>query len=114
MREIDMVCKPTEKRNSVIAELSLTKKIRCDVCIRHLLESMYRHGFETIACCCGHGVYPLTIVCKSNTGTDRYYEVVSGIEIRRTRNFYKLDEQGFYYIPEVIQRSLYENNNIVW
>lgn len=96
-----MICNPTEKRNSVIAELTPSKRIRCDACVRYLLETMYRNGIKTVASCCGHGIYPLTIACKSNTGTGKYYEVVSGIEIKRTRNFYKLDEQGFYYIPEV-------------
>lgn len=87
-----------QKRNSVIAELPI-KKIRCDKCIRNLIESMNVYGYNTVACCCGHGKYPLTIVCKTRTG--KYYDVVSGKSIQRIRNFYRLDSEGYYYIPEV-------------
>lgn len=90
-----------QKRNSVVANLTPNKSVRCDSCIRHLIELMYRHGFNTVACCCGHGKYPLTIICKSKTCHNRYYDVVSGKVITRTRNFYKKDSDGYYYIPEV-------------
>jgi len=94
-----------KKHSSVFASLTPCKRIRCDKCIRHLLESMYRHGFESVASCCGHGIYPMTIVCRSKTGGDRYYEVLSGKVITRTRNFYKKDMAGNYFIPESLGRK---------
>jgi len=54
-----------------------------------------------VACCCGHGRYPTTIVVKYSSG--RIREVLSETDIPRTRNFYKLDSEGFYYIPEVVK-----------
>ncbi len=96
-----MKCELTEKRNSVeeiiIHEQEL-KRIRVDKCIRKLIKSLTNHGYNTVACCCGHGIYPVTIVCKESNG---YVELISGIKIPRTRNFYRLDSEGFYYIPEV-------------
>ena len=47
----------------------------------------------------GHGRYPLTIIYRTADG--RFYELFSGKQIHRTRNFYKKDKNGFYYIPEI-------------
>ena len=91
-----------QQRSTVIAELSPDKKVRCDPCIRHLLETMYRHGIRTVASCCGHGRYPVTIIAYSKLN-DHYWEVCSGKQIRRTRNFYKMDKNGYYFVPEVSQ-----------
>ncbi|KKL89042.1 hypothetical protein LCGC14_1918600, partial [marine sediment metagenome] len=33
-----------------------------------------------------------------------YVEIVSGIPILRKRKFYKKDKQGYYFIPEVIEK----------
>ncbi len=63
-------------------------KISCDV--------------NTIASCCGHGKYPMTIVAKFNNDVQPYVEIMSGISIPRKRNFYKRDKQGYYFIPETI------------
>lgn len=56
-----------------------------------------------LACCCGHGRYPMTIVTNIGLSKNHIIDLVSGKEIPRTRNFYKRDEQGYYYIPEVNQ-----------
>ena len=94
------------KRSTVLAEVTPFTRFRCDSCIRNLLESMNQHDYHTVASCCGHGRYPMTIVCKRKRGrifVDKYYDVISGIEIPRTRNFYRLDSEGYYYIPETIK-----------
>ena len=96
-----------QKRNSVEAIIihdNQLKKIRVDRCIRKLIKSLTNHGYDTVACCCGHGIYPVTIVCKepSRLNESDYVELISGIRIQRTRRFYKKDSEGFYYIPEVL------------
>lgn len=90
-----------QKRSSVIAQLTPDKSVRVDSCLRHGIETIYRNGLETVACCCGHGRYPITIICRDRLG-DRYFELFSGRVIRRTRNFYVMDSDGFYYVPETI------------
>jgi hypothetical protein len=77
------------------------KWIRVDPCIRHLITSLSNHGYRTVASCCGHGIYPMTIICQVGN-SKRYYDLISGEDIPRTRNFYKMDSNGFYYIPETI------------
>ena len=77
---------------------------RIDKCMKNLIEvlndliSMAKLPTKIIACCCGHNKYPMTIVCK---GVNRNYELLSNVTISRTRKFYKRDNTGYYYIPEV-------------
>jgi len=54
---------------------------------------------KTVACCCGHGKYPETIVVKNRKG--EAWELNSGIKIPRKRRFYTRDSEGHYYIQEV-------------
>ena len=75
---------------------------RIDKCMKPLIEFLSEHDFHTVACCCGHNKYPMTIVVKSEY-YQKYYELLSDIDIPRKRNFYKRDKQGYYYIPEVIK-----------
>lgn len=73
---------------------------RIDPCMLKIIEFFAYHGIKTIACCCGHGKYPPTIVVR------HFYcgkEVFSGKEIDRRRCFYKKDSEGHYYIPETIK-----------
>ena len=55
---------------------------------------------KPLGSCCGHFIYPMTIVV---TDGEKVWELMSGVEIPRKRNFYKLDNGGFYYIPEVMK-----------
>jgi len=77
-----------------------TPNPRIDKCIKILIENI-TDSCNTVACCCGHGKYPMTIVCEMN---GEYFDIVSNAEIPRTRNFYKRDKQGYYYIPEVVNK----------
>jgi len=76
---------------------------RIDFCIRNLIRAINNSPFiVTMASCCGHGVYPLTIVVKDLT-SKRIYELLTDTTIPRTRNFYKHDGNGLYFIPEVTE-----------
>ncbi len=68
-------------------------------CMKEILEHI--HG-NVVACCCGHGKYPMTIVKKMGLETSPYFiEIVSGKIIPRKKKYYKKNKQGVYYIPEV-------------
>ena len=69
-----------------------------DECMRNFIKNLNYFNIKTLASCCGHGKYPMTIIVESGYGN---FELVSGSIIPRKRNFYKKDKQGYYYIPEV-------------
>ena len=97
-----MVCK---ERSSVVGIVLINKKfkhIRVDKCIRHLPTVLSVYGFYVVACCCGHGRYPLTVVCKNEAKElNNYFDLISGKDIPRRKRFYKRDKDGYFYIPEV-------------
>lgn len=87
-----------QKRRSV--ELLLKGHIlRLDSCIREEIRSLNARGIETVASCCGHGVYPRTVLYRNAFG--RIQDIKSGAIIPRARNLYRMDGRGFYYVPEV-------------
>lgn len=59
-------------------------------------------NYKTLGSCCGHGVYPMTIVVTRGYGNP--IEYFSEVEIPRKKRFYVKDKKGYYYIPEVEQR----------
>ena len=56
---------------------------------------------KTLASCCGHGKYPMTIIVKGNPN----FELMHDIEIKRKSRFYKKDKQGYFYVPEVMNEQ---------
>ncbi len=85
-----------------------TSNTRIDKCMVKLTRFINDNStHETLACCCGHGKYPMTVVVRHEYDFDdrKIFELISGVEIKRTRNFYKRDKQGYYFIPEVIGNS---------
>lgn len=72
-----------------------------DPCLKREIDVMERAGFRILACCCGHGRYPQTIVIRWRFGKILEYE--HGVVIPRKRRFYRRDSDGFYYIPEISQ-----------
>jgi len=78
---------------------------RIDKCMKLLIKMLNRKGFDTKASCCGHSKYPMTIVVKSFTSDNNYYELLSRKTIPRSRKFYVKDKQGYYYIPEVMEKK---------
>lgn len=95
--------KNIEKRSNVVCELENKKRFRVDGCIRKMIQELNSYGIITVGSCCGHNRYLLSIVCKSaNIDGDYYYELITGVKIPRTRNFYVKDRFGYYYIPEAL------------
>ncbi len=91
-----------QKRNSVNC-IQLIVPFRIDSCMRSKVGDLITRGHNTVACCCGHGKYPETIVCIGKNGA---YELNTKIKIPRIKRFYRKDSEGFYYIPEVIQLEI--------
>ena len=67
---------------------------------------------QVVACCCGHGIYPMSIIVKEFYTLSSYprifliWDLCSDKLITRTKGYYKRDKQGYYYIPEVIKNEL--------
>ena len=81
------------------------RRFKVDACIRDLIQSLNSRGIMTVASCCGHNIYPVTILYRNSDGITKnnIYDFCSGWGIPRTRNFYKSDEWGYYFIPEVME-----------
>jgi hypothetical protein len=77
------------------------KTVRLDSCLRAKVEALNRRGIVTVGSCCGHNRYPETILVRDRTGRIRV--LGTRIIVLRTRNFYRKDKHGVYYIPEAIQ-----------
>ena len=91
------------KRNSSWIKIG-KRRFRVDGCIRDLIRSLNEHGIQTLASCCGHGKYPVTIVYRHKSDdalNGNIYDFCSGWGIPRKRSFYKQDKKGYFYIPEV-------------
>jgi len=76
-----------------------------DDCMKKIIKWL-GDKHTTVACCCGHGRYPMTIVVKEGfkDGLKReivHREIFSQKIISRKKKFYKKDKKGYYYIPEV-------------
>lgn len=78
---------------------------KIDKCLKEFvdrLDCFLTKPWRTIACCCGHGKYPMTIIVKEyNEG--QAIDLVSGKVIPRKKRFYRKDKQGYYYIPETLE-----------
>jgi len=80
-----------------------TPNVRIDKCMRRLIKWLKMCGYVTKASCCGHNKYPMTIIVEIETGGRKHYtELLSNTLIPRKKRYYKRDEEGYYYIPEVI------------
>lgn len=108
MRTLFRMCKQTKYKSS---------NPQIDKCMREeikefkralkLLKSYLDGELTIVACCCGHGKYPKSIVLRQMVEGDdeaMYFEHFSQIAIPRTRNFYKRDKTGHYYIPETTHK----------
>lgn len=76
-----------------------------DPCMEKFIEFLnsnteFKSQLKILGCCCGHFKYPMTIICKDK-GDGKIYDIVSAIEIKRKKKFYKKDKKGVYFIPEV-------------
>lgn len=76
---------------------------RIDPCMQKVIGNLQSLGVRTLACCCGHDVYPMTLVVDIGEDIGRVVpiEIFSGKVLLRKKKFYKKDSKGRYYIPEV-------------
>ena len=80
---------------------------KIDPCLLDKIKRLRRDGFNTISSCCGHGKYRPTVVVREHD--NHVYELYSGITLnaynpkfdKRHNTYYKRDNEGYYYIPEV-------------
>jgi tRNA(Phe) wybutosine-synthesizing methylase Tyw3 len=82
---------------------------RVDICLVDIIRKINKsNNLRTLASCCGHSKYIKTIVVKDIT-TNRIFEYFSKIELKfKKRNrYYKRDNEGFYYILEILFRLGY-------
>jgi len=78
-----------------------TNSRRVDKCIGNLVAALkLRPDIEMLASCCGHGRYPMTLIARRRSDSV-VYDLMSNKIVPRTRNFYRRDSRGFYYIPEI-------------
>ena len=84
------------------------KGTRIDPCMRSFINNLKivltNTKTKVMACCCGHGKYPMTIVVEhtNNFIEKGKFDLVSGKYIHTSRKFYKKDKQGYYYISETL------------
>ena len=83
-----------------------------DPCLVKELESIkntfprFKEKFKDIMSCCGHGKYHKTFVVQ-NRYSKSFFDWFSGVSLIGTKRsdsrkpFYKRDEEGYYFIPEV-------------
>ena len=75
-----------------------------DECMKKVVDFINVFGKKrTLASCCGHKKYPMTIVVDIGLSKRVPFEIFSGEYLPRQRKFYKKDKQGYYYIPETLK-----------
>lgn len=91
-----------------------TKEI--DDCIKVEIAGINsKDNFKTILSCCGHSIYPKTIIVQ-NTSSGCVFDWISGIVLqpfykngKERDRFYRKDQNGYYFIPEVMLKQYKEN-----
>ena len=97
------MCQKRSTIDGIVLKNNKIKHIRLDQCIKHLPLVLSMNGFDVCACCCGHGKYPLTVVCKNRARlSNNHFDLISGKDIPRNKRFYVRDKEGYFYIPETI------------
>jgi len=51
---------------------------RIDPCMRELIKFLNNHGIKTKMCCCGHNVYPMSIIIQHPKFKNLSVEIFSG------------------------------------
>lgn len=86
------MCKLDKKNNSR----------RIDPCMVQVILNLKELKVRTLACCCGHGKYPMSIIVDIGADMVVPLEIFSNKVIERRKRFYKKDKRGYYYIPETL------------
>jgi len=94
------MCEKQRSVESTIETVQGLRNLRLDACIKSFIRILNHMGVHTVACCCGHGRYPMTVICRLPT-TDTYYDLISGTEIPRSTYFYQYDKDRYAYITEI-------------
>jgi len=84
------------------------RPVEVDLCLQTEVKRINKnYALRTLASCCGHNKYPKTIVVQ-NKYSRTIFEYFTGIRIfnkykngKKRRRFYKKDQYGYYFIPEV-------------
>ncbi|MDH3324495.1 MAG: hypothetical protein OEL89_02560 [Candidatus Peregrinibacteria bacterium] len=80
---------------------------RIDKCLKEIIQLINKSlHFRTIASCCGHGKYPTTIIIKAKNGVIFEFFTCILLRKRKKNRYYKKDLEGYYYIPEVLEKNL--------
>ena len=76
---------------------------KIDPCMIQVIKNLQGLKIETLACCCGHGKYPMSIIVNIGFSKSAIIplEIFSNITLVRKKKFYKKDKACYYYIPEV-------------
>ena len=99
------MCKFNSKKEEVIIR---GKKIKIDKCMVEIIKILNKvKTVRTLACCCGHGKYPPSIIVIVKP-FPVIREVISHTEIPRKKKYYKLDKEGHSYIPELAKMRVGE------
>lgn len=95
------MCNERNKRLRFTGRIYKFKRsvIRIDECMATFILNLNLIGVKTLACCCGHGKYPMSVVVDEG---NHKLELFSGACLFKKKNFYKKDKQGYYYIPEAL------------
>lgn len=79
---------------------------RIDPCLEKKIEMINSiSGVKTLASCCGHGKYSPSIIIKNDFGIVFDFYTLKEIPEKKRNRYYRKDNQGFYYIPELINGS---------
>lgn len=72
--------------------------------MKEAIRCLNEQGVKTLACCCGHNKYPMTIVIDAGKEIGRVVplEIFSGVFLNKKKRFYVKDESGQYVIPESV------------
>lgn len=87
-----------------MCEITTIKKPELDCIAEEVFKLDSIKKFNTILSCCGHGVYPKTIMIK-NIRSCWYFEYYSGVSMMTNldKPYYQKDILGFWYNEEVMK-----------
>lgn len=76
---------------------------RIDKCLIELIKQINSKGeYKTVASCCGHNIYPTTIVVRDKLGEIFEYFTKQQLRKPKKHRFYRKDSNNYYYLnPEL-------------
>ena len=106
-----MYSKKKNPLSSPIGRIIMCNKLpycnpRIDKCLILIINDLNKKKeLRTLASCCGHGQYNPTIVVKDKVGNIFEFYSNKSLTYRKRNRYYKKDENGFYFIPELIKKN---------